>query len=104
MTTSSEPNLQAVVEDLQTRLTALRDLDENDDRDVVIDHLYKLAATAGGVAETLKQRSGAAGQEGGSEEVKGVSKDLQETTDRNVEHVERELKKPLDQLTEEDGG
>lgn len=94
---------RSLVEDLQAHLTALRGLDENGDREVIIDHLYKLAATAGGAAETLKQRSGAAEQESESEEVNGVNKDLRETTDRNIEHVEKELKKPLEQLTE-DGG
>lgn len=99
MPTDSKVDFQSLVEDLQAHLAALRDLDENGDRDVIVDHLYKLAATAGGAAETLEQRSGDE-QEGESEEVKGVSKDLQETTDRNVEHVEKELKKPLEQLTE----
>lgn len=103
MPTDSKVDFQSLVKDLQAHLTALRDLDENGDRKIIIDHLYKLAATAGGAAETLKQRSGTE-QEDESKEVKGVSKDLQETTDRNVEHVERELKKPLEQLTEEDGG
>lgn len=101
MSADSKVDFQSLVEDLQAHLTALRDLDENGDREVIIDHLHKLAATAGGAAETLKQRSGAAAQEDESEEVKGVSEDLQETTDRNIERVEEELKKPLEQLREE---
>ena len=99
--TSQQTDLQEVVKALQKHLTALRELDENHDREVAVDHLYKLAATANGAAETLKQRSDAAEQTPASGKVKGVSEELKETTDKNVEHVEKEMQKPLEQLTKD---
>ena len=99
----SRTDFQNITESLQAHLEALRTL-ESGDEEAAAEHLRTLAAEVNSAADRLEQANTGENTQGGPSggEVKGVSKNLEETTDKNIEHVKEELEKPLEQLRDKD--
>ena len=99
----SRTDFQNITESLQAHLEALRTL-ESGDEEAAAEHLRTLATEANSAADRLERAD--AGEDAQGEPsgggVKGVSEDLEETTDKNIEHVKEELEKPLGQLRDKD--